>query len=80
MRTVLSIAVARVSLAAAICASLVAAPNASAQDATGTVTGRVTDARSGVPIEGASVEVSSTRIGSLSSADGQFRILSLIHI
>ena len=77
MRTVLSIAVARVSLAAAVCASLVATPNASAQDATGTVTGRVTDARSGVPIEGASVEVSSTRIGSLSSADGQFRIVAV---
>jgi TonB-linked SusC/RagA family outer membrane protein len=74
MRSVLSIAAARVSLAAVVCASLVAAPNASAQDATGTITGRVTDARSGAPIEGASIEVSSARIGSLSSADGQFRI------
>ncbi len=74
MRTVLSIVVARVSLAAAVCASLVAAPRAHGQAATGTVIGRVTDARSRLPIEGASVEVSSTRIGSLSSADGQFRI------
>jgi TonB-linked SusC/RagA family outer membrane protein len=53
---------------------LAAAPNASAQEATGSVTGRVTDAKTGAPIEGASVEVSSARIGSLSSADGRFRI------
>ena len=74
MRTVLSIVVARVSLTAAVCASLVAAPRAHGQEATGTVIGRVTDSRSGVPIEGASIQVSSARIGALSSADGQFRI------
>jgi TonB-linked SusC/RagA family outer membrane protein len=61
-------------MAAAVCATLVTPPNASAQGATGTVTGRVTDAKSGAPIEGASVEVSSARIGALSSADGRYRI------
>ena len=61
-------------LAMALGAVLAGAPNASAQEATGTVTGRVTDAKSGAPIDGASVEVSSARIGSLSSAEGRFRI------
>jgi TonB-linked SusC/RagA family outer membrane protein len=61
-------------VAASLCALLVAAPDASAQGATGTITGRVTNARTGAPIEGASIEVSSARLGSLSSADGRFRI------
>jgi TonB-linked SusC/RagA family outer membrane protein len=50
------------------------APGAHAQEPTGTVTGRITEARSGAPIEGASITVGSTRVGTTSGADGRYRV------
>jgi TonB-linked SusC/RagA family outer membrane protein len=40
----------------------------------GTVTGRVTDARTSQPIPGVTVEVEGTRLGATTAADGSFRI------
>ena len=53
---------------------LAGAGRAAAQAATGTITGRVTDAASGSPLTGANVRITGTQIGAQSAADGQFTI------
>lgn len=49
-------------------------PAALSAQSTGQVTGRVTNASTGEPLEGVQLFVEGTDIGSLSGADGQFRI------
>src|ERR1051325_9700313 len=49
------------------------APSASAQ-ATGSVSGRVTDATTGVPLGGVNVRVSTTAIGAQTTEDGRYTI------
>jgi len=44
---------------------------------TGTITGRVTDARSGVPITTAQVAITGTSLGAAVDADGRFRIVNV---
>src|SRR6266581_9789988 len=65
------------SLAAALASLLLAigAPTILAQN--GTLTGRVTDARSGVPITTAQVTISGTSLGAVVDADGRFRIVNV---
>ena len=53
---------------------VVVAPALAAQDARGTIVGRVTDARSGGPLAQVSVEVEGTRLGGTTGSDGQYRI------
>ena len=53
---------------------LLAVQGAVAQAANGSVAGRVTDARSGLAVAGASVEIQGTRLGALTSIDGRYRI------
>ncbi len=60
--------------AVALLAVLAAAPPASAQAATGTVAGQVTEARSSRPISGATVQVNGTRLGAVTGDDGRYRI------
>ncbi len=43
----------------------------------GTVTGRVSDARTGQPIPGATIEIDGTRIAGLSGDDGRFRLANV---
>ena len=50
---------------------------AGAQSQTGTVVGRVTDARSGSALPGASVQVDGTRLGAITGEDGRFRIIGV---
>jgi len=66
-RTMCSLAAAFVSLMMAVGASPLLAQ-------TGTVTGRVTDARSGAPITTAQVTISGTSLGAVVDADGRYRI------
>ena len=61
-------------LTAATVFSLVVATGAPAQVATGTVVGRVTDAKSGVPIEGVTISDSTERLGAMTNAEGRYRI------
>ena len=51
-----------------------AAQIAGAQAATGSITGRVTDAANGVPMVGVSVRVTGTQIGSQTGDDGRYTI------
>ncbi len=53
---------------------LLTGTGAAAQAATGSVAGRVTDARSGLGLGGTSVEVQGTRLGAITAADGRYRI------
>lgn len=53
---------------------LLAFSGAAAQAGTGSVAGRVTDARSGLAIGGATVEIQGTRLGAITSIDGRYRI------
>jgi len=55
---------------------LLCAPGAS-QAQQGTLTGKVTDARSGAPISAAQVFVVGTQVGTLTDANGNYRIASL---
>lgn len=64
----LAAAVAAVGAAAALPAT------ALAQAATGTITGRVTDAASGQPLAGASVRVAGSEIGTQAADDGRFTL------
>jgi len=48
--------------------------NAQSQSATGQITGRVTDAASGIALSSASVRVSGTQIGSQTAEDGRYTI------
>ena len=48
--------------------------NAQSQSATGQITGRITDAASGIPLTSASVRVSGTQIGSQTTEDGRYTI------
>ena len=48
--------------------------NAQSQTATGQITGRVTDAASGIALSSASVRVSGTQIGSQTAEDGRYTI------
>ena len=50
------------------------APALAAQDARGTIIGRVTDGRSGGPLAQVAVEVEGTRLGATTGSDGQYRI------
>ena len=58
----------------AICAALALASPADGQEATGTIVGRVADAKSAQPLAGVRVEVSGTRLGGLTAEDGRYRI------
>jgi len=53
---------------------LTAGQIAAAQAATGSITGRVTDAANGVPMVGVSVRVTGTQIGSQTGDDGRYTI------
>jgi len=53
---------------------LAAGNTAIAQSATGTITGRVTDAANGVPMVGVSIRVIGTQIGSQTGDDGRYTI------
>ena len=44
---------------------------------TGTVTGRVVDSRSGVPITTAQITITGTSLGAAVDADGRFRIVNV---
>ncbi|MDE3152361.1 MAG: SusC/RagA family TonB-linked outer membrane protein [Gemmatimonadota bacterium] len=58
-----------------VVAALVAVPAAlRAQQATGTITGTVTDAESGAPLAGAQVSIPASRQGALIGAEGKFSI------
>ncbi|MEW5917125.1 MAG: SusC/RagA family TonB-linked outer membrane protein, partial [Gemmatimonadota bacterium] len=63
-------------LAAAVVAALVPA-SAMAQAATGTVEGRVSEQGSGRPLAGAQVFVAGTTVGTVSAANGTFRIVGV---
>ncbi len=54
--------------------SLPAFSTASAQAASGTIAGRVTDERSGVPVVGSVITVNGTRLGATTDGDGRYRI------
>jgi len=43
----------------------------------GTIVGRITDARTGDPIQSASIQVEATRLGGITSPDGRFRIANV---
>ena len=60
--------------ALAIVGVVAAAQIAGAQAATGSITGRVTDAANGVPMVGVSVRVTGTQIGSQTGDDGRYTI------
>ncbi|HEY4217701.1 MAG TPA: SusC/RagA family TonB-linked outer membrane protein [Gemmatimonadaceae bacterium] len=51
---------------------------ASAQTATGTITGRVTDAGSGAPIGSSNIRVVGTQLGTQSGEDGKFTIRGVV--
>jgi TonB-linked SusC/RagA family outer membrane protein len=53
---------------------LAAAPALGAQEASGTIVGHVTDARSGGPLAQVSVTVEGARLGATTGSDGQYRI------
>lgn len=53
---------------------LLAASGVAAQAATGSVAGRVTDARSGLGLGGTAVEIQGTRLGGTTGPDGRYRI------
>lgn len=53
---------------------LLAASGVAAQAATGSVAGRVTDARSGLGLAGTAVEIQGTRLGAITAADGRYRL------
>ncbi len=53
---------------------LLAASGAVAQAATGSVAGRVTDARSGLAVGGTSIAIQGTRLGAATASDGSYRI------
>ena len=53
---------------------LLAIPPAAAQAGTGSVTGRVTDARSGLALGGAAIAIQGTTLGAATAADGSYRI------
>ena len=55
-------------------ASIMSKGATSAIMATGTITGRVTAAASGEPVQGATVRVGNTRLGAATDADGKYRI------
>src|SRR4051812_32848071 len=64
-------------LASRTCAALallIASLPLGAQTATGTISGRVTDAAGGIPIAGASVRVVGTSVGAQSGSDGRFTV------
>ncbi|HEV7837166.1 MAG TPA: TonB-dependent receptor, partial [Gemmatimonadaceae bacterium] len=44
---------------------------------TGVVTGRITDAKTGVPVTSAQVTITGTRLGAVVDADGNFRIVNV---
>jgi hypothetical protein len=43
----------------------------------GTIVGRITDVRTGDPIQSASIQIEATRLGGITSADGRFRIANV---
>ena len=43
----------------------------------GTIVGRITDARTGDPIQSASIQIEATRLGGITSPDGRFRIANV---
>ena len=78
MRTLVGNVAARPSLLTAFvvgCLLLVGASNADGQ---GVIAGRVTDARSGLPLGGATVQVEALRLGAVAAADGRYRIANVI--
>src|SRR5262245_19885584 len=58
-------------------AVLVAVPMATVAQGTGTVVGRVTDARTELPVVGATVQVAGGPLGALTGADGRYRIATV---
>jgi TonB-linked SusC/RagA family outer membrane protein len=62
------------SLAIAVGRFVAAPVVASAQVQTGTIVGRITDARSGSVVPGASVQIEGTRLGAITGDDGRFRL------
>ena len=50
------------------------APTLTAQDSRGTITGHVTDLRSGAPLAQVTIEIEGTRLGGTTGSEGQYRI------
>ena len=63
---------------AGLCVLLLSATSAAAQAQTGAVVGRVTDAQSGAPLEGAEVVVVGHGRSALSRSDGRYVILGVL--
>jgi TonB-linked SusC/RagA family outer membrane protein len=64
-----------VTAVAALLGGLLCVPTAAAQS--GTITGRVTDSRSGQPVVSATIEVGGTRLATTTGDDGTYRIVNL---
>src|SRR5688572_15707058 len=76
MRTLVGHVAARPSLLTALVVGcmLVVTGNAHGQ---GVISGRVSDARSGLPLGGATVQVEALRLGAVAAADGRYRIANV---
>jgi TonB-linked SusC/RagA family outer membrane protein len=66
-----------VAAAAATACSLVSSPALVKAQGGGTVVGRVTDARTELPVPGATVSIEGLQIGGLTGADGRYRIANV---
>src|SRR5687768_7033717 len=62
---------------ALLATALLALPTVASAQATGSVTGRVTDARSGAAVEAAQVYLPGLNLGALSAANGRFLIVGV---
>ena len=76
MRTLVGNVAARTSLLLAIVVGCVLFGTGGAY-AQGVIAGRVTDARSGLPLGGATIQVEALRLGAVAAADGRYRIANV---
>jgi TonB-linked SusC/RagA family outer membrane protein len=53
---------------------IIGSTRASAQAASGTITGRITDAAAGTPLTGANVRITGSQVGAQTAADGRYTI------
>lgn len=77
VRTVRFLSRGAVATIALLAAPLVSNVVAQVPQGTGVVTGRVTDARSGQGVPGATVQVEGTRLGAVTGDDGRFRVANV---